>query len=75
MNIKDCENPNAEAGNGDSKTSLLFTPYKIGPLTLRNRTIRAAAFESMAPGNSPSDMLYEYHRSVAAGGIGMTTLA
>lgn len=40
MNIKDCENPNAESGNGDSKTSLLFTPYKIGPLTLRNRTIR-----------------------------------
>ena len=39
MNIKDCENPNAEAGNGDSKTSLLFTPYKIGPLTLRNPAI------------------------------------
>lgn len=24
--------------------SKLFTPAKIGPLTLRNRTIRAAAF-------------------------------
>ncbi len=55
--------------------SKLFTPGKIGPLTLRNRTIRAAAFESMAPGNAPSEMLYEYHKSVAAGGIGMTTLA
>ena len=29
----------------------------------------------MCDGNSPTDMLYEYHRSVAAGGIGMTTLA
>ena len=29
------------------KESILFTPGKIGPLTLRNRTIRAAAFESM----------------------------
>ena len=27
------------------KESQLFTPVKIGPLTLRNRTIRAAAFE------------------------------
>ena len=57
------------------KDSILFTPGKIGPLTLRNRTIRAAAFESMCPGNAPSDMLYNYHTSVAAGGIGMTTLA
>ena len=57
------------------KESVLFTPGKIGPLTLRNRTIRAAAFESMCPGNAPSDMLYDYHKSVASGGIGMTTLA
>ena len=57
------------------KESVLFTPGKIGPLTLRNRTIRAVAFESMCPGNAPSDMLYDYHKSVAAGGIGMTTLA
>lgn len=55
--------------------SKLFTPAKIGPLTLRNRTIRAAAFEGMCPGNAPSGMLFDYHRSVAAGGIGMTTLA
>ena len=57
------------------KQSVLFTPGRIGPLELRNRTIRAAAFESMAPGNAPSEQLYDYHRSVAAGGIGMTTLA
>ena len=58
-----------------NKESMLFTPASIGPLTLRNRTIRAAAFESMCPGNAPSEMLYNYHTSVAAGGIGMTTLA
>ncbi len=55
--------------------SKLFTPVTLGPLTLRNRTIRSAAFESMCPGNAPSDMLLDYHRSVAAGGIGMTTVA
>lgn len=59
----------------EHKESILFTPASIGPLTLRNRTIRAAAFESMCPGNAPSEMLYNYHTSVAAGGIGMTTLA
>lgn len=55
--------------------SSLFTQGRIGPLTLRNRTIRAAAFEGMCPNNKPSQMLYDYHRAVAAGGIGMTTLA
>ena len=55
--------------------SLLFTPATLGPLTLRNRTIRSAAFEGMCPGNNPGEMLYNYHTSVAAGGIGMTTLA
>ena len=58
-----------------NKESILFTPAQIGPLTLRNRTIRAAAFESMCPGNRPSKMLFDYHQSVAAGGIGMTTIA
>lgn len=55
--------------------SKLFTPITIGPLTLRNRTIRSAAFEGMCPGNAPSPMLLDYHRSVAAGGVGMTTVA
>ena len=55
--------------------SLLFTPVTLGPLTLRNRGIRSAAFESMCPGNVPSPQLLDYHRSVAAGGVGMTTVA
>lgn len=57
------------------KNSLLFTPASIGPVTLRNRTIRSAAFEGMATHNSPSQMLKDYHVSVARGGVGMTTLA
>ena len=56
-------------------TSKLFTEASIGPITLRNRTIRSAAFESMCPGNAPSQQLLDYHRSVAAGGVGMTTVA
>lgn len=57
------------------KTSKLFTEASIGPITLCNRTIRSAAFESMCPGNAPSQQLLDYHRSVAAGGVGMTTVA
>ena len=53
----------------------LFTPGSIGPLRLRNRSIRSAAFEGMCPGGVPSDSLVRYHASVAAGGIGMTTVA
>lgn len=55
--------------------NLLFTPFRLGPVKLRNRVIRAAAFEGMCPGNSPSPDLLNYHRSVAAGGVGMTTVA
>lgn len=53
----------------------LFTTAKIGPVELRNRTIRSAAFEGMGRDNGPTDMLRDYHISVARGGVGMTTLA
>lgn len=53
----------------------LFTPYKLGNLELRNRTLRSAAFEAMCPGNRPSKELFDYHTAVARGGIGMTTVA
>ena len=56
--------------------SKLFTPASIGPLTLRNRTIRSAAFESMCPGNATVPAVdWTITRSVAAGGVGMTTIA
>lgn len=57
------------------KDSILFTPYNLGPITLRNRTIRSAAFEGMCIDNNPSKQLIDYHTSVARGGIGMTTVA
>lgn len=55
--------------------SKIFTPCKIGPVTLRNRVIRSAAFENMAYNNSPSQDLFDYHTAVARGGVGMTTVA
>lgn len=55
--------------------SKIFTPVTIGPVMLRNRVIRSAAFENMAYGNSPSQELTDYHTAVARGGVGMTTVA
>ncbi|MBQ9475946.1 MAG: NADH:flavin oxidoreductase [Bacteroidales bacterium] len=55
--------------------SKIFTPCHIGPVTLRNRVIRSAAFENMAYNNSPSQDLFDYHTAVARGGVGMTTVA
>ncbi|MBQ0093082.1 MAG: NADH:flavin oxidoreductase [Bacteroidales bacterium] len=55
--------------------SPIFTPCRIGPVTLKNRVIRSAAFENMAYGNSPSKDLFDYHTAVARGGVGMTTVA
>lgn len=61
--------------NTETTDSILFTPYKLGNVTLRNRTIRSAAFESMGKDFGPTPQLRDYHVSVARGGIGMTTLA
>ncbi len=53
----------------------IFTPGKIGLLQLRNRTIRSGCFEGLSPEARPGEDLIEHHRRVAAGGIGMTTVA
>lgn len=52
-----------------------FSPIRIGPLTLKNRIIKPATNEGMAPGGVPSKMLVEFHRRVAAGGAALTTVA
>jgi 2,4-dienoyl-CoA reductase-like NADH-dependent reductase (Old Yellow Enzyme family) len=53
----------------------LFEPAPLGPLTLRNRIIKAATFEGATPDGVPTPALVEFHRRVAAGGAAMTTVA
>lgn len=53
----------------------VFTPAKLGPVTLRNRIIKAATFEASTPDALVTDDLIHYHRLPAAGGVGMTTVA
>ncbi len=52
-----------------------LSPYRLGPLHLRNRIVKAATFEGMTRDGLVSDELVEYHRRPAAGGAAMTTLA
>lgn len=53
----------------------VFGPARLGPLELRNRIIKAATFEGRTPHGVVTDELVEFHRSVAAGGSAMTTVA
>lgn len=52
-----------------------FAPTRLGPVQLRNRIIKAATFEGVMRGGAVTDELIEFHRAVAAGGVGMTTVA
>ncbi|MFD6101621.1 NADH:flavin oxidoreductase, partial [Nocardia salmonicida] len=53
----------------------IFAPAQLGPITLRNRVIKAATFEGRTPDALVTEELIEFHREVAAGGVGMTTVA
>ncbi|OLL18729.1 MULTISPECIES: NADH:flavin oxidoreductase [unclassified Rhodococcus (in: high G+C Gram-positive bacteria)] len=59
----------------ESRVPDVLAPAKLGPITLRNRIIKAATFEGATPGALVSDELIEYHRRPSAGGVGMTTVA
>jgi 2,4-dienoyl-CoA reductase-like NADH-dependent reductase (Old Yellow Enzyme family) len=52
-----------------------FSSAALGPIRLRNRFVKAATFEGMAVDNLVTPRLIDFHRAVAAGGVGMTTLA
>ena len=51
------------------------SPAALGPVTLRNRIIKAATFEGMSWRGQVSDALVDFHRAFAAGGAALTTLA
>jgi 2,4-dienoyl-CoA reductase-like NADH-dependent reductase (Old Yellow Enzyme family) len=52
-----------------------FAPAQLGPITLRNRVIKAATFEGVTRQHVVSPRLIEFHREIARGGVGMTTVA
>ncbi len=52
-----------------------FAPVRLGPVSLRNRVLKAATFEGMSPRNTVTASLIEFHRTMAAGGVAMTTVS
>ena len=53
----------------------VFEPARLGPLTLRNRIVKAATFEGVMPRGAVTDELVEFHAEVARGGTALTTVA
>jgi 2,4-dienoyl-CoA reductase-like NADH-dependent reductase (Old Yellow Enzyme family) len=52
-----------------------FAPAALGPVSLNNRFIKAATFEGMARKGLVTDRLIDFHRAMARGGVGMSTVA
>ncbi len=52
-----------------------FDAVTIGPITLRNRFVKSGANEAMCIDGKPTRALVRHHRELAAGGVGMTTVA
>ena len=63
------------AGTEQQQLAQAYTPLTIGPLTLRNRFIKSATNEGMSPDGVPSRQLVQFHAGMAAGGVGLTTVA
>lgn len=63
----------AHGGTGDDRG--VFDRVRLGPITLRNRIVKAATFEGRSPDSLATQELVEFHRRVAAGGAAMTTVA
>ncbi|MDE0883973.1 MAG: NADH:flavin oxidoreductase [Myxococcota bacterium] len=62
----------------ETNSQASFKPFdsaQLGPLTLRNRFIKAATFEGLASENVVNEELITFHRRMAQGGVGMTTIA
>ncbi|WP_030175336.1 NADH:flavin oxidoreductase [Spirillospora albida] len=53
----------------------VLAPARLGPVTLRNRTIKSATYEGLSKDNLVTDRLIDFHVRHARGGVGMTTVA
>jgi 2,4-dienoyl-CoA reductase-like NADH-dependent reductase (Old Yellow Enzyme family) len=56
-------------------TPAVFEPARLGPVTLKNRIIKAATFEGVTPKGAVTDELVAFHQRMASGGVAMTTVA
>ena len=57
------------------QTSPAFSSVQIGPITVKNRFIKAAANENMSRNGLPTAAMLKHHGDLARGGVGLTTVA
>jgi 2,4-dienoyl-CoA reductase-like NADH-dependent reductase (Old Yellow Enzyme family) len=69
-----CES-NVVLGGEEIAMPDVLGPAGLGPVRLRNRTVKAATYEKAAHRGRVTDALIDFHVRHAAGGVGMTTLA
>jgi 2,4-dienoyl-CoA reductase-like NADH-dependent reductase (Old Yellow Enzyme family) len=55
--------------------SSILEPLQLGPISLRNRVVKAATYETRSKDSLMTAELIDWHRRIAAGGAAMTTLA
>jgi 2,4-dienoyl-CoA reductase-like NADH-dependent reductase (Old Yellow Enzyme family) len=65
----------ADTDTDGSATPSVFGAARLGPITLKNRIIKAATFEGATPKGVITDELIAFHQRVAGGGAAMTTVA
>ncbi|WP_246209942.1 NADH:flavin oxidoreductase [Nocardioides piscis] len=53
----------------------VLAPATLGPVSLRNRVVKAATFEGRTPDGRVSDELIDFHARLARGQVGLTTVA
>ncbi len=56
-------------------THALFEPARLGPIEVRNRTVKAATYESLGREGLVTEELIAWHREIADGGVGISTLS
>jgi 2,4-dienoyl-CoA reductase-like NADH-dependent reductase (Old Yellow Enzyme family) len=64
-----------EPGPEPVPAPVVFGPARLGPLTLKNRIIKAATFEGASPKGVVTDTLLDFHRRIGEGGAAMSTVA
>jgi 2,4-dienoyl-CoA reductase-like NADH-dependent reductase (Old Yellow Enzyme family) len=70
-----CEAWHTERMSAAMTPSPILSPIRLGPLTLRNRIVKCATYETRSEEGLVTDALIDWHREIAAGGVAMTTLA
>lgn len=54
-----------------SQPDILFEAFELGNLSLNNRIVMAPMTRTFSPKNIPNDLVVEYYRRRAAGGVGL----